>query len=51
MVKKEFISPEDTAGIIPTVLLSGPAALVFSTPDSTTVDSVLIDDLKILPTL
>jgi len=51
MVKKEFIAPADTAGIFPEVQLSGPAALVFTSPDSTVVDSVLLDELKILPSL
>ncbi|MBN1791303.1 MAG: transglycosylase domain-containing protein [Bacteroidales bacterium] len=51
MVKKEFIAPEDTTGIVPEVHLSGPAAMVFTAPDSTVVDSVLLDELKILPSL
>jgi membrane peptidoglycan carboxypeptidase len=49
MVRKEFISPGDTAGVIPGVLLTGPAAQVFVSVDTTAVDSVSIDELDILP--
>ncbi len=51
MVRKGFIASEDTAGVIPAVLLTGAAAAVFTVPDSTAGDSVLIDELKILPSL
>jgi hypothetical protein len=49
MVRKEFIVPGDTTGVIPTVMLTGPAAQVFISADTTAADSVNIDELDILP--
>lgn len=51
MVRKDFIKSADTLGAIPTVLLTGPAARVFEAADSIAADSVLIDELEIMPPL
>jgi hypothetical protein len=49
MVHKGFILPGDTAGVISTVILTGPAALAFVSADTTMVDSVSIKDMEIIP--
>jgi hypothetical protein len=49
MVRRGFIAPGDTTGIIPTVLLTGRAAQAFVTTDTTAADSVSFDDIDIMP--
>lgn len=51
MVRKEFIGPGDTVGVRPVITLTGPAAQVFSIPDSTVTDSLIMDKLRIKPSL
>jgi membrane peptidoglycan carboxypeptidase len=51
MVQKEFIAPGDTVGIQPLVILSGPAAHVFSASDTVAADSVLMDEMEIVPSM
>ncbi len=51
MVRKEFIGPGDTVGVRPVITLTGPAAQVFSIPDSTVTDSLIMDKLRIIPSL
>jgi hypothetical protein len=48
MVKKEFVAPYDTIGKSPAVLLTGPAAQIFSVPDTVAADSMVIEELKIV---
>jgi hypothetical protein len=49
MVRKGFISPGDTTGVIPMVLLTGPAAQAFVSIDTIATDSVSVEDLEIMP--
>jgi hypothetical protein len=51
MVRREHITPADTINVIPTVTLTGPAAMVFAKPDSALVDTVGMEDLEFLPSL
>jgi len=51
MVRKEFIASGDTDGVSPVVLLTGPAAKVFTESDTTAADSVLMDELEIIRSL
>jgi membrane peptidoglycan carboxypeptidase len=48
MVRKEFIAPFDTLGSSPAVLLTGPAAQIFSVPDTVATDSLVMEELKIV---
>lgn len=51
MIRRELISPGDTAGEPPAIMLKGPASRIFVQVDSTAADSVLIQELKIMPVL
>jgi hypothetical protein len=51
MVRKGFINPGDTMGISSAVLLTGPAAQIFSMPDTVATDSLVMEELKIVPSL
>jgi hypothetical protein len=48
MVRKEFINPGDTMGSNSAVLLTGPAAQIFSMPDTVATDSLVLEELKIV---
>jgi membrane peptidoglycan carboxypeptidase len=51
MLRREHLTPLDTVGVYPTVLLTGPASQVFTRPDPAELDTVKMDDLQILPLL
>jgi hypothetical protein len=51
MIRRELISPGDTAGGPPAIILNGTASQIFELVDSTAADSVLIQELKIMPVL
>jgi hypothetical protein len=49
MVKKQFIAPGDTLGVPVSVVLTGPASQIFSTPDSVRTDSIWLKELELIP--
>lgn len=52
MVRREFINPSDTFGIVPVVTLTGPAAVVFESSDTSRADSLRsIEMLELIPSL
>jgi hypothetical protein len=51
MVSRNYILPGDTAGIDQHVFLTGPAAQVFMVPDTAIADTVLPDEMYVLPNI
>lgn len=51
MTRKNFLTPADTAGIVPAVWLTGNAALVFAAPDTLQTDSLMLHDLEFIPAM
>jgi len=49
MLRRNLMEPGDTAGVLPNVFLTGPAANIFSSPDSAVTDTLTLKELEILP--
>lgn len=48
MVKRAFIAPADTAGVLPVVMLTGPASAAFAPADTVVGDSLIFKELKMI---
>lgn len=48
MARREFISPSDTTGVLPVVMLTGPAATAFAPADTVVSDSLIFKELKMI---
>lgn len=49
MLRRNLMEPGDTAGVLPVVFLTGPAANIFSSPDTVPADTLALKELEILP--
>jgi hypothetical protein len=50
MIKHGRITPSDTTGISPMIMLNGPASYIFSTTDPSNTDTISNNDLKFMQT-